>query len=99
MMKVAKLVNDNIVNDGLRGHHAFPVKREISTRRTGCPAIAKLTHISGLWAHSHLRRVVGHALGNSFLAASDVVVAECDPRGSDFALIDQIASQVEAAIL
>jgi hypothetical protein len=28
VVEVAKLVDDNVVNDGRRGHHAFPVEGE-----------------------------------------------------------------------
>lgn len=38
---MAELMNDYVVDDSRRRHHAFPVECDVAGRRAGCPAIAE----------------------------------------------------------
>ena len=73
---MAKLVDDDVIDDRLRGHHAFPMEGEVSIWGTGGPAVAEFADADLPWSDSDLRGEVFQALGDALTATADVVIAK-----------------------
>jgi hypothetical protein len=78
-VEVAEFVDDDVVDDGGRGHHAFPMKGEVAGRGAVRPAVCQFAGVdfagvdfAGLDAD--FWREVFDPLDQAFKAAQDVVV-------------------------
>jgi len=99
LVHMAQLMDNDVVDDGLRSHHALPMEGEIALWRTRGPAMTEIADIHRSWLDAGFRRVVVHSLRKAISPSRCVVLAK---RGSCTLLIsalDDVPPQAESAIL
>ena len=91
-------MGNDVVNDGLWGHHALPVEGELPAGRTGGPTMAKLADVSTPRLHADLRGKVRDAPTDPFEPLDDVVVSECRLCSRDLPKFNDVSPEHKATI-
>src|SRR5690606_8880452 len=95
---MAKLVDDDVVDDGQRGHEAFPVEVQITALGARSPTVAQILDLHRTCSHANPGCEVRHSLLNARQAFCLVKGFE-HLMGVVTATLDDLAPEAEPAIL
>jgi hypothetical protein len=87
MVEVTELVHDDVIDDGWRGHHTFPMESEVSLWGAGGPAMTEFSHVYVTWFDSDFGSKITNALRNSFQASCNEVITKGGFSPVDFSTI------------
>ena len=96
---MAELVDDDVVDNGQRGHEAFLVEMQITALGAGRPSVAKILDLDVARRHANLGREVRHALLNPRQAFRFVKSLEHLMRGILATTLDNFTQQTEPTVL
>src|SRR5580698_646139 len=99
VVSVTEFVNDNVVDNGLRCHHAFPMEGDTAGRRVGRPTVPKFPDIYARYFDPYFRSEISNTLADAVFALFQIELAESRSQSIGVTGINKGAPQYKASAL